>query len=273
MILVAAIAFFGLVVLAIVVVFMMSNDSGSKSTSTPLPSPPGTGPSPTGTPDGSAPPPPIAEVPPPSTIPAKPSWARMLINERVQEAHDRNRRAVADANRSGTRYDVVMYGDSITNFISTKYMGEWRTFASGWKAVPMGIGGTTIEELTWRLMAGGEKFDKDPKVVIILVGINNLKYPKNDPSERMDFFISWMRAAMPSSKIVLLGILPCSSVSVSATNRRYEALARKHGITYSNCGSDIDPNNRSLSVDGTHPAPGGYRRLFACLRPLVSRML
>jgi len=198
----------------------------------------------------------------------------MNIDDRVREPYTRNTSLVKQANKAGTRYDVVQYGDSITANLATKFTREWKEFAGGWKAAPLGIGGTSVQELTWRLMAGGEKFAKDPKVVILLIGIINLKYPQNgDPTEPLDYLLTWMRAAMPSSKILLLNILPNDKADVAGTNKKYERLAAKHGIKFSTCGSDLNPRDTKHFVDGTHPASDGYRRLFKCLKPVVASMV
>lgn len=207
-------------------------------------------------------------------VPDKPSWARMTVDERVREAYDRNTDIVRRANQSGTRYDLVMYGDSITARLVKEHAREWGEFAAGWRAENLGMDGSTVEELAWRLMAGGEKLANDPRVVVLLVGLNNVKWGKRqDPSDKLDYLLSWMRAAMPSSKIVLLGLLPNAVVSVAATNRNYAKLAAKYGATFSTCGSDLNPRNPAHFKDGTHPASEGYRRVFACLKPVVSSLL
>lgn len=197
----------------------------------------------------------------------------MVVDERVREAYNRNTALVRRATRSGTRYDVVMYGDSITANLAKEYAREWGEFAAGWKAENLGIDGTSVEELAWRLMAGGEKLSPDPRVIILLIGIINLKWGKRDPSDKLDYLLGWMRAAMPSSKIVLLGLLPNTLANVGATNRNYAKVAAKHGVTFATCGSDLNPRNPAHFTDGTHPASEGYRRLLACLRPVVSALL
>lgn len=218
--------------------------------------------------------PPGAPPATPKDVPPKPSWAKMTINERVREAHNRTTGIVQRANRAALRYDVVLYGDSITTNLTREFAREWSEFAAGWKAEHLGIEGSSVEELAWRLMDGGEKLALDPRVVILLVGINNLKWGKRqDPSDKLDYLLGWMRAAMPSSKIVLLGLLPNSVVNVAATNRNFARVAAKHGVTFSSCGSDLNPHNPAHFKDGTHPASEGYRRLFSCLKAVISPML
>ena len=42
-------------------------------------------------------------------------------------------------------------------YFSHKAPGDWR-------GARLGVGGSTVEELTWRMMAGGERLAKDPLV-------------------------------------------------------------------------------------------------------------
>lgn len=268
--LVAAVLGFALVAFVVAAVLILRSPPAPTLAPGPGPGPaPGPGPGPG---QAHAPGPGPAHAPAPGREPPLPSWARMVIDDRVRAAHARCKGVVDQANRTGTRYDVVMWGDSITAALAGDAAGEWRAFSTGWRAAALGVGGTSVEELTWRVMAGGERFSKDPRVVILLVGIINLKHTRSDPAERLDFLLGWMRAAMPSSRIVLLNLLPNDQVgaAVRATNAKYERLAAKHGCVWSTCGSDMGPGDLK---DGTHPSASGYRRLLGCLRPVVAREL
>ena len=100
-----------------------------------------------------------------------PPWAVRIPADTINRmfAFGYNTRLVAAANASATTYDLAMYGDSLTAFLKLqpenaavwdKYFGT----AKNWTAARLGVGGSTVEELTWRLMAGGEKFAVDPLV-------------------------------------------------------------------------------------------------------------
>lgn len=216
----------------------------------------------------------------PGTVPPTPSWVRgdpakeKKASRRAAGA--RNLKLVKEANSKGTRYDFVLYGDSITQFIADDYMDLWKKHFGDLKAAPLGVGGNTVEELSWRLVRGGEKFDKGPKVVGVLIGINNLKSEHDDPTPRLDeFLIPWLRNTWPGSKIILFDMLPNKDVDVRPYNLKYRQMAMKHGSAVSSisCGAGLDPNNPKHLKDGTHPAKDGYETIFRCMRVAVDAML
>lgn len=211
------------------------------------------------------------------TAPPVPDWVKgdplKSSSAKRIKAATRNAQVVADANRAKTRYDFVLYGDSITQFVADKYMDIWKQYFGHLKSAPLGIGGNTVEELSWRLVRGKERFDRPPRVVGILIGINNLKWAKNDPAEKLDFLLPWLRATWPDTKVILLNVLPNATVKVGPTNAKYKRLAEKYGVQFATCGADINPTDTSQLKDGTHPAPAGYHKVYSCLRPLVDSAL
>jgi lysophospholipase L1-like esterase len=207
--------------------------------------------------------------------PPVPSWVegdpQKQSKEDRRKAGKRNADIVKKANKSRTRYDFVLYGDSITQVVGDKYMDIWNKYFGGMKSAPLGISGDTVEELSWRLVYGKERFAVDPKVAAFLIGINNIKGARNDPAEKMEFLMPWIRAAWPTSRLILVGILPNAFVSVKEANKKYEKLSKKYGFEYTSCGSQMNPKDKKLFGDGTHPAPDGYHVLYSCLRDLVRK--
>lgn len=212
---------------------------------------------------------------PPGPPPPVPSWVKPQreTKSKNQVALARNAKLVAAANAAGTQYDFVLYGDSITRNMVDKAPDVWAKFFGHLRSAPLGVGGHTVEELSHRLAKGGEVFKVSPKVVGVLIGINNLKFDVSrggDPAARVDsFLVPYLKAVYPQSRIMLLGILPNKERNVAPHNAKYKALAARHGIDYVECGADINPGSPADLADGTHPAPGGYVKMFTCLRPLV----
>lgn len=109
--------------------------------------------------------------------------------------YEYNKGLVAQANAEGIRMDLALYGDSITRLLLTDYkeargctaasarapvfghapsllrripgvlpLQVWQAaFGPTLQAVPLGIGGSTIEELSYLLMSGEERFALDPR--------------------------------------------------------------------------------------------------------------
>ena len=195
-----------------------------------------------------------------------PSWAATSQNT------DANTKTVATWNSSRSAPDFVLYGDSITERIS-KYTKTWAKYFGNVKAVPLGIGGNKTTQLMWRMGTGKEKFLIDPKVIALLIGINDLNWLHESPVQRLEYIVRWMKGAYPTSKLVIVGLLPCTRVDVTSTNEGYRQIASKYGVTYTACGLAVDANNKKLSQDGTHPTEAGYDKLFACLQPVVLAQL
>jgi lysophospholipase L1-like esterase len=172
------------------------------------------------------------------------------------------------ANTAGP-LDFIMYGDSITSFIHEdpkKQAAFTKYFPKG---LPLGVGGNHVEQLAWRLAKGGEVPKYQPRTVCLLIGINNLNYVHNDPSVPLAWIISFLKSVMPSTKIVIMALLPTTSTPaaplVKSTNAAYGALAARMGVTYAACGQSIDPKSKMLQ-DGLHPTPAGYDAIFTELK-------
>lgn len=224
---------------------------------------------------------PVTRAPPPQRAPAVPAWVRgdpfKETSESRRAAAARNAKIVEAANRAKIRYDFVLYGDSITQYVGDKYMDVWNKHFGHLRAAPLGIGGNTVEELSYRVALGRERFATGPRVVGILIGINNVNHGRagsKDPSEKLDqFLLPYLRATWPDSRILLLGMLPCVRADVRPYNAKYRRIAEKHGAQYLACGADLDPADRRYFPDGTHPSAEGYHKVYPCVRRAVDAAL
>ena len=173
------------------------------------------------------------------------------------------------ANTAGP-LDCILYGDSITSFIheDPKKQAAFTKFFPK-KALALGVGGNHVEQLAWRLAKGGEVPKYQPRMVCLLIGVNNLNYVRNDPSVPLAWIISFLKTVMPSTKIVIMALLPTTEAPaaqlVKSTNAAYEALAARMGVTYAACGQSIDPKSNMLQ-DGLHPTASGYDAIFSELK-------
>uniref|UniRef100_A0A061RQ32 Platelet-activating factor acetylhydrolase IB subunit beta/gamma n=1 Tax=Tetraselmis sp. GSL018 TaxID=582737 RepID=A0A061RQ32_9CHLO len=101
-----------------------------------------------------------------------------------------------------------------------------------------------------------------------------------------------------SSKIVVLGLMPCGSIApkagaphaydwpsvyagaIAAANRQIKARVERHpSLQFLDCGRLLLTQNgtavsRELTIDGLHPSAGGYHALLSrCILPGISRIL
>ena len=106
----------------------------------------------------------------PSLLPSTPNWVAAFPkwSGARNASLSYNHEVVAEANASGTVFDVAFYGDSLTALlvlvkenvpVFTQYFGPtWGPTAR------LGVGGSTVEELAWRILVNGEKLAQDPLV-------------------------------------------------------------------------------------------------------------
>ena len=101
-----------------------------------------------------------------------PAWVapRNFSTDYRTTSLDYNVRLVRNANQTKALFDFAMWGDSLTAnlLFDLQSAPVWDRYFSkaqaGWTSARLGVGGSTVEELTWRLMEGGEKFAIDPLV-------------------------------------------------------------------------------------------------------------
>ncbi len=180
-------------------------------------------------------------------------------------------------NWSKTRHaDVLFLGDSLTYF--------WRLapdlFVQRFPdSANFGIGGDTIEGVL-RRVEQGELYAVDPKVVVLLVGANNLWDNKPDQIvEKISNLVSVIKSKQPSAQILLLGLLPTdipgqyAPAMIRQINSR---LATLPGVTFLDFGPKLlNPDgsfNESLQPDHLHLSPAGYQIWADTMGPVLDRL-
>lgn len=58
-----------------------------------------------------------------------------------------------------------------------------------------------------------------------------------------------------------------------AANRAFQAMAKRRGVTFLQCGQDINPNNEADLYDGLHPTVPAMRKLLGCMAPTIKRLV
>lgn len=155
-------------------------------------------------------------------------WWEPLHTQLVQEA-------------ASTRYDVIFYGDSITESLrgsmggrSNDRMAEnEKIFTSMFterkgkkvRVGAFGMAGDQTQHLVWRLNNGELSEEHPPAVAVVLIGTNNLGHARMKADEEEDehiaienavptitkhvlFMLKTFHQKAPKTKILLVGILP-----------------------------------------------------------------
>lgn len=203
-----------------------------------------------------------------------PDWAQKgSSNAHAEGSYAENKRAVLHMNASGRRFDLILYGDSITRYLAVD-KALWKKHFGGWAAVPLGVGGNVIEQLAWRIMSGNERPSKPPKAIALLIGVNNLPATFPESAEHLDELIAWLQRAYPSTRIVLMALLPATRGrnNPETANPILRTLAKRRGITFAECGQHMNPLDPKLYKDQLHPAPAGYDIVLPCLKKTLLSM-
>jgi lysophospholipase L1-like esterase len=114
-------------------------------------------------------------------------------------------------------FDLVFYGDSITQDYEQSAPEPWRDFAPVWqkfyggrRALNLGFRGDTTAHLLWRI-ENGEATGIQPKAAVILIGANNfgrLHWPAAPTEAGIERIVAELRQRLPGTHILLIGVLP-----------------------------------------------------------------
>ena len=228
--------------------------------------------------------------PPPSGV-RRPSTLVPVTQNRDWRLYDwAERHAQATALMKARQPEIVMLGDSITHFWGGEPVGGRRTGVAVWdrvfagrRVVNLGYGWDRTENALWRL-THGELEGVSPKVVVVLIGTNNLTL--NTPGEiaaGIEAICAEIHRRSPASRILLLGLLPRGErpnddrTAVNEVNRRIAALEGRHGVAF------LDIGSRFVAADGTiskdvmydflHPSAKGYAIWSDAMAPTLTALL
>ena len=174
---------------------------------------------------------------PPAPGPRTPSTLVPVTQNRDFRIYDwADRHAAAAALMKSRQPEIVMLGDSITHFWGGDPVGgrrtgvdEWDRFFSGRRVVNLGYGWDRTENVLWRL-THGEFDDVSPKVVVVMIGTNNIKL--NTPDEiaaGIGAICAELHRRSAATRILLLGIFPRATRASGAGARVERSRAAGSG--------------------------------------------
>ncbi|MHB0936787.1 MAG: GDSL-type esterase/lipase family protein [Armatimonadota bacterium] len=181
--------------------------------------------------------------------------------------------------------DLLFLGDSITQ----RWEGApevWERYYGHRRAVAMGIDNDGTQQLLWRLdHANLERVS--PKLVVLLIGINNIGNDGADADELMGGItavLAKIRAKCPAARVLVLGILPYGQSlkaghpqTITETNARLARLADGVRVHFLDIGAHFllpdGEADRALLHDGVHPSPAGYEVFARAVEGKVGELL
>ncbi len=180
--------------------------------------------------------------------------------------------------------DLLLVGDSITEgWGGTE---AWRRVFGGYASANFGIGGDATQNLLWRLENGGIGALR-PKLVVLLIGVNNLGREQHSPEETargIRAVLACLRQGFPGAKVLLYGIFPADAApdspfrrAIEETNRLLATLHDGTNVFFENIGARfLEADGRlspEVSPDSLHLSEEGYRRWAEAMAPRVAALM
>lgn len=182
--------------------------------------------------------------------------------------------------------DIVFLGDSIT----LGWEKRWENTFAPLKAVNLGIGGDSTRQLLWRLQ-NGEMDGRKPKLVVLMIGTNNLYGDKNKGTDEeiakgIGAVLSLIREKAPDARILLCAILPRQneyfSTRIKKINEQTNMLANGKTIHWLDMRDTfmltepgtMKPELFTESGDSAlHPNKAGYDAMTLVMKPVIEKLL
>jgi lysophospholipase L1-like esterase len=181
--------------------------------------------------------------------------------------------------------DVVFLGDSITDRWPRVGEGSWLKLAP-YKPANFGIEGDCTEHLLWRL-EHGELDAISPKVVVVLIGSNNVFYFADEApgwtARGIEQIITVIQKRSPAGKVLLFGIFPRDEkdsrvrqtiVAINREIRRLDDGARVRFVDIGDKFLDGDGNiPATIMPDKVHLSAKGYAIWQGSLESILPEMM
>ncbi len=190
--------------------------------------------------------------------------------------------------------DVYFVGDSITRrwgATDPQYrplLENWKTNFFGWNAANFGWGADRIENILWRLQ-NGELAGVQPKVIVVLAGINNVGKEPGDAAKVQEItrgieaLVAGCRNLAPRATIILMGIFPRNDnlaviPTINSINANLGRLADGRTVRYLNINDKLaDEDGRffpgMVDPDQLHPSLKAYQIWADALKPILGELL
>jgi lysophospholipase L1-like esterase len=190
--------------------------------------------------------------------------------------------------------DVYFVGDSITRRWGcsdaqyTNMFANWTSNFFGWNAGDFGWGADLTQNILWRL-ENGELDGVNPKVIVILAGINNVgSRPGNDEkvadiTRGLKAILDTCRKKAPDATIILTAIFPRNDnmavvPTINKINENIEKFADGKKVRYLNVNDKLADKDSKLfegmmNADKLHPAVKGYQVWADGLKPILTELL
>ncbi len=207
--------------------------------------------------------------------------AERLGEQWWRERHDQK---VAVTKAGGV--ELAFLGDSITHSWEGGGKLVWDHYYGHRRAADFGFSGDRTEHVLWRL-ANGELVGLSPKVIVIMIGTNNVGHGSSSPAQTADgvrAIVAKLRSEVSSAKILLLAVFPRGLEpgdplrrAVAEASEGFRSVADGENVVFLDIGKYfLRPSGEMRSLlmpDSLHPNEDGYWIWARAMEQTLSKML
>ena len=190
--------------------------------------------------------------------------------------------------------DLYFVGDSITRRWGAadpqyrQLLENWRANFFGWNAANFGWGADRVENILWRL-ENGELDGVNPKVIVVLAGINNVGAGPGGPEKVEDItqglgrLLDVCLTKASSATVVVMGIFPrndsmAAIPTIYQINRNLARMADGKRVLYLDINGQLADKDGQLlagmmNADRLHPTVKAYQVWADALKPILMERL
>jgi lysophospholipase L1-like esterase len=178
-------------------------------------------------------------------------------------------------------HDMIWDGDSITDGWQVVGRPVWSARFGKITTADFGISGDQVQHVLWRVQHG-QLDGQDPKLVMLLIGTNNLTQNPKDVADGIKMLIGEYETRCPHAHILLLGLFPRSALPtdpprawVKQVNAIISGFDSDPRVTYLYFGDEYLARDGSLPKaimpDAFHPNLQGYEIWADAITPIVKK--
>jgi len=192
---------------------------------------------------------------------------------------------LAQAEKEGKQIQIVFVGDSITNFWEARGKKVFDERFAPYHTLNLGFSGDRTQQMLWIIEKSGIWALIHPKLVVMMIGTNNLGWKESGPEatiEGIRLALAALRKQAPDAKIVLFAIFPRGRDSkdpyrkdIETINRAIAKFADGKIIFFENINAKLmNPDGtigKDMMPDYLHPTQKGYLIWADAIEPYVQK--
>lgn len=200
---------------------------------------------------------------------------------------ERHEGFLEEARRGGI--ECLLMGDSITDWWARAGADVYAASFAPLRCANFGIAGDRTQGVLWR-MDHGELEGYSPKVMMLMIGTNNLSGRRSTPNTPEEIamaiatIVAKFRTTFPQAKVLLLGVFPRGAEPgneyrepIRRINELIAHLDDGEYVRFMDIGDGFLERDGSISVDimadGLHPTARGYQIWADAVMPTFREMM